>query len=66
MLYSSSNLRYHMIVETLDGRIMNFLAEPARRITEDDLTEMPGYHINKKTEEEAPKYAYFLYKLQKA
>lgn len=64
-MYSATNLPYHYVVETMDGRMMMFQATPARRITGEDLLPLEHYAATGNQSEPAPDYIRMMYGITK-
>lgn len=64
-LFLSANYPTHMVVEIETGRYGKFLAVPARKVREDEVTPLPAYIAKGNNAEEAPEYMYTMYGLEK-
>ncbi len=64
-LFESPQFPWHMVLETLDGRYMQFFITPFRHITESDLQPVPGYQAKGNNAIEAAGYFYQMYGLEK-
>ena len=64
-LFLSQNFPSHMVVETEKGVYGKFLATPARKVREEDITSLPAYVANVNNAEEAPDYLYRMYGMER-
>lgn len=64
-LYLARCLPAQYVVETLDGKFFGFYHTPFRKVEEKDLIPLPGYMAVGNNSEEAAKYIYKLYGLEK-
>lgn len=64
-LFLSRNFPIHMVVETEKGVYGKFLATPARKIREKDITGLHAFVPRGRNSEEAPAYMYKMYGLTK-
>ena len=64
-LFLSQNFPSHMVVETEKGVYGKFLATPARKVREEDITSLPAYVANGNNAEEAPDYLYWMYGMER-
>lgn len=64
-LFADSNLSNNMVVQLPDSSFARFLITPFRRLSENDLIKVPYYRAAGKNGEEAEKYMYKLYGLEK-
>lgn len=64
-LFLSANYPSYMVAETEKGRYGKFLAVPARKVREEEVTPLPAYIAKGNNAEEAPEYMYMMYGLKK-
>ena len=64
-LYASLNTPSHFTVEMPDGRFCKFIITPFRKITEKDLSPLPGFFPKGNNGKEAKSYFYKFYGLEK-
>lgn len=64
-LYLSKRFPAHMVVETEKEVYGKFLATPARKVQEEDITSLPAYVAKENNAEEAPDYLYRMYGLER-
>jgi len=64
-LYEAPTFPWHFVLETVDGRLMKFFINPARKITEEDLSPVPGYQARGNNSREVEDYVYSMYGLEK-
>lgn len=64
-LFLSQNFPSHMVVKTEKGVYEKFLATPARKVQEEDITSLPTYAAKGNNAEEAPDYLYRMYGLKR-
>ena len=65
-LYNPPSSPMHMVVETVEGRFLKFFITPFRKITEKDLSPLPGFVPNGNNGTEAFDYMYRFYGFEKA
>ena len=64
-LYLSKRFPAHMVVETEKEVYGKFLATPARKVQEEDITSLPAYVAKGNNAEEAPDDLYRMYGLER-
>ena len=64
-LYNPVSSPLHLVVETTEGEFFKFIATPYRKITEKDLTPLPGFRALGNNGKEAEEYLYRFYGLEK-
>ena len=64
-LYNPPSAPMHLVIETVEGKFFKFFITPFRKITEKDLSPLPGFVPKGNNSTEAFGYMYKLYGLEK-
>lgn len=64
-LFRTDCFPYHLVVETIDGEYKKFYINPARWISEKDLSPLPHWNPIGRNGREAEPYIYKMYGLEK-